>query len=159
MKRNTLFGGAALLLAGAAIGGGAMISRTAIADDAPAVETDAVTIGMVGTDGTGFQCTFTGTDAQTLIPPPPPIEASGGSVSGAAIRGTGVIDAADGPLPVLDASGGVLTVGVAAGSGEVVVSGVDSDGAAIAAPEIREGTAEECEQLRSTSVMEPTVEG
>ena len=69
MKRNTLFGGLALMAAGGVIGAGAMISSNAMADTAGAAPTDQLTMISIGDDGEAVQCTFEGADLDGLLPP------------------------------------------------------------------------------------------
>lgn len=133
MKRNSLFGAAAIFVAGAAIGGGAIVSQQAMATDTPEAATDSVTIGMVSSDGDAVQCTFTGADAADLMPIEIPAPEGGtpaidgqtgmGSISGAAVAG-------DGALPEFDGTAGKpVEIAVPAGSESVSGVAVSGDGA------------------------------
>jgi hypothetical protein len=145
MKHNSLFAVAAALVAGAAIGGGAIVSQQAMATRTPAKATDSVTIGMLGADGTAVQCTFTGADAQDLIPAGAPTDSTplvapeGGSGIITQVTGAAV------PPPELDSSNGVVTASVDAATGAMEVVGAGEWTA-------REGTPEECADLRAAMV-------
>jgi len=169
MKRNSLFGAAAIFVAGAAIGGGAIVSQQAMATDTPEAATDSVTIGMVSSDGDAVQCTFTGADAADLMPVDVPgvpsavevgdLTVAGGS-GGPAVMGptavaqsgggsiSGLGEVSDDLLPVLDGASGVATIEVDAASGGIALP-------AGGALQSREGTAEECEALRAEFVNGP----
>jgi hypothetical protein len=115
MKRNTLFGGLALLLAGGVIGAGAMVSSSAMADtpgaDAP---TNQLTMVKMDQGGEAIRCSFTGTDVAAMLPVAPSGAPDGGSgvhtiVTGSAIASGpnvvvsgGAVLPADGSVPVLD---------------------------------------------------------
>lgn len=158
MKRNSLFGAAAMFVAGAAIGGGAIVSQQAMATDKPATATDSVTIGMVSTDGDHVQCTFTGAEAAGLIPTevsaadqlPVEVQAGGEQVFGDAVTGQisgfGVVTTDS--LPELDGSGEVATFGVDAATGVMTLSGSGES-------QPRQGTPEECAALRDGFLFGP----
>lgn len=146
MKRNSLFGAAALFVAGAAIGGGAMVSQRAMASETPPVEADSVIFGSIGADGSSVQCTFTGAEAQSLMPSAAPSvdpsSATGESIVGYAVAEGGYVAETDGTLPPLP--DGSVTFAVGAMTGEIVASAVDGSGSPIEMAAPREGTPEEC---------------
>lgn len=176
MKRNTLFGAAALLVAGAAIGAGSVVSQNAMASDGQAEPANALTMVNIGADGTAVQCNFTGADAESLLPSLPPgiptDDAAKAAANGVVI-GIGQIAPAQGDLPQIQVGGpadvvtsvvtgsidpgvfpanGVVTIEASTADGKVTVSGVNADGTPIAAPETREGTAEECAAMRADAI-------
>ena len=168
MKRNTLFGAAALLMAGAAIGGGAVITQNAMADDGQPPVADALTMVNIAADGTALQCTFTGDDIDGLVPVGIPtddatkIAANAGVIQMATTEGslpeiqmgsgvqvvTGSITS--GAVP----ASGVVTVEATPGGGPIEISATDVDGNLVAAPEAREGTAEECAAMRAGALAD-----
>ncbi len=188
MKRNTLFGAAGLLVAGAAIGAGAVVSQNAMASDGQVETANALTMINIGEDGTAVQCTFTGADAEALMPTLPPgiptDDAAKAEANGQMVVGVANITPVEGPLPEIDASSGVIvgavpvgdvpagslpagavpvgavqasgviTVGASTADGKVTISGVGADGAPIAAPEVREGTAEECAAMHTQTLAD-----
>lgn len=180
MKRNTVFGAAGLLVAGAAIGAGAIVSQNAMADDGGSAIANTVTMINIDDDGTAVQCTFTGADAEGIVPAGIPTD---DAAKAGVIMGSAQISATDGSLPVIEVSGGavaveegviaglvpvgsfppgdlvaqgsgVITVGASTASGEVTISGVAPDGSPIAGPETREGTAEECAAMHDQAVAD-----
>lgn len=158
MKRNSLFGAVAMFVAGAAIGGGAIVSQQAMATNTPATATDSVTIGMVSADGDHVQCTFTGADAAGLIPTEVPaadelpieVQAGGEQVFGDAVTGQisgfGVVTTDS--LPELDGSGDMAAFGVDTATGVMTISGAGE-------PQPRQGTPEECASLRDGFLSGP----
>lgn len=180
MKRNTLFGAAALLVAGAAIGAGSVVSRNAMASDGQAEPANALTMVNIGADGTAVQCNFTGADAESLLPSLPPgiptddaAKAAAKAAANGVVIGIGQIAPAQGDLPQIQVGGpadvvtsvvtgsidpgvfpanGVVTIEASTADGKVTVSGVNADGTPIAAPETREGTAEECAAMRADAI-------
>lgn len=172
MKRNTLFGAAGLLVAGAAIGAGAVVSQNAMASDGQMETADALTMINISDDGTALQCTFTGADIEGLVPAGIPTD---DVIKGQMVVGVGGIVPADGTVPMIDVDGativggsdiitgsiaegavpvdGVITVG-AGMSGELTISGTDANGDPIVGPETREGTAEECAAMRDQALAD-----
>ena len=163
MKRNTLFGAAAMLMAGAAIGAGAVITQNAMADDGN-LPADTLTMVNIGSDGSAISCTFTGDDIVGLVPVGIPTDdvakeaaiAASGEVSGAiAITGTAEVA---GELPVIDTAGapaiplpegsaeGVVTVQVGAEGGPVNINGSVGD--------VRDGTPDECQAMHDQAVAD-----
>jgi hypothetical protein len=176
MKRNTIFGAAALLVAGAAIGAGSVVSQNAMADDGLAEPASALTMINIGADGTAVQCNFTGAEAEALLPTLPPgiptDDAAKAAANGVVI-GIGQIAPAQGDLPQIQVGGpagvvtsvvtgsidpgalpanGVITVEAKTATGGIEISGTNADGTPIAAPETREGTAEECAAMRAAAI-------
>ena len=165
MKRNTLFGAAGLLVAGAAIGAGAVVSQNAMASDGQVETADELTMINISDDGTALQCTFTGADIEGLVPEGIPTD---DALKGATVVGIGEIVPVEGDLPEIDISGviagslpadavqasGVITVGASSADGKVTITGVGTDGAPIAGPETREGTAEECSAMRHQALAD-----
>lgn len=159
MKRNTLFGGLALLGAGGVIGAGAMISASAMADDTGTPQADEITIVQVTTDGEAVQCTFAGADVEGLLPdllgvtPEQVLPVDREFTT----SGSGVIEVATGDLPggVLVATGAVTvsaegTVGDVGDVGDL--PSLDSllvDMQVVSVDDAREGTAEECAAMRA----------
>ena len=158
MKRNTLFGGFSLLVAGAAIGAGAVASGSAMAGDGtpPADEgTIEVVTASVGADGTtdAFSCSIDGVDlgvasvewaeAEML-----PITANGD---------VQIVDAGEGVFEVSGATGVVgiseLPDGVPADALPVELSYIDASGMnvvnVVSVEDVREGTEEECATVRA----------
>ena len=172
MKRNTLFGAAGLLVAGAAIGAGAIVSQNAMADDGQVETADALTMININDDGTALQCTFTGADIEGLVPEGIP---TNDVIDGQMVVGVAGIVPAEGELPVIEVAAGteigngvimgslpadalqasgVITVGASTSDGKVTISGVGADGTPIAGPETREGTAEECAAMRDQALAD-----
>lgn len=91
-KRNFYFGGFSLLVAGAAIAGGAAVSSSAMADGgAPADDLNTVSVISMSTDGEAIECTYDGLDFPSFV-------VGDGSGDGViAVTGTATID---GSLPV-----------------------------------------------------------
>jgi hypothetical protein len=159
MKRNTMFGGLALLAAGAAIGAGAMVSGNAMASTGDPAPTDQLTMVSVGPDGDALQCTFEGADVEGLLPDLP----AGVPMVGNVVVGSGEIMSADGSLPELVLSGsGELPEGAPEGAVTAVAGAVPvgADGQPVPpAPaqvvnvdDAREGSAEECAALHDQAV-------
>jgi len=133
MKLKLLFGAVATLMTGAAIGGGVMISHQAMATSAPSEATESVTIGLLGKDGIGIQCKFSGEDAQKLLQEPATADdataipvgsiGAGNSISGVAVA------------PSQDAARSGVDVAIQASTVEATMVG---------APTLRNGTPEEC---------------
>ncbi len=121
MQRNKVFAGLSLAVAGAAIGAGALVSSSAMADDAPAPAAGKVEVVTVGADGKEpIHCSFDDLELPTLVMTGPS-DITGGPVAVA----VGV--SVDGSLPagVPADGGGTLTVS-AGGSSDapnVVISG------------------------------------
>lgn len=160
MKRNTIFGAAALLVAGAAIGAGSVVSQNAMAATGEPAETSQLTMVSIGEDGTAIECTFEGSEAAGLIPEPPagfPID--GTTIEGNMVIGMGEILPADGTLPELQLPEGVLPTDGQVVSGAVTVAAA-VDGAEMTingAPlETREGTAEECAAMHDGAIQVAT---
>lgn len=179
MKRNTLFGAAGLLVAGAAIGAGAIVSQNAMASDGQVETANALTMINISDDGTAVQCTFTGADAEGLVPEGIPTD---DALKAQMVMGVANIVPADGSLPVIDVDGGtvvgstgiisgefvtsgslpvgaveasgVITVGASTSDGKVEITGVGPDGAPIAGSDAREGTAEECAAMRDQALAD-----
>lgn len=180
MKRNTLFGAAGLLAAGAAIGAGAIVSQNAMADDGGSAIANTVTMINIDEDGTAVQCTFTGADAEGILPAGIPTD---DAAKAEVVMGSAQIAATDGSLPMIEVSGGavavdegviaglipvgsfppgdlvaqgsgVITVGASTANGEVTISGISPSGDPIAGPETREGTAEECAAMHDQAVAD-----
>jgi hypothetical protein len=134
MKRNTLFGGLALLLAGGVIGAGAMVSSNAMADtpgaDAP---TNQLTMVKVDEGGEAIRCSFTGTDVAAMLPDAPPGVPGGSDGAQTIVTGSGIAGGpnlvvsggamlpADGSAPVLVANG--LPAGAQVIHGSISVAG------------------------------------
>ncbi len=171
MKRNTLFGAAGLLVAGAAIGAGAIVSQNAMASDGQVETADALTMINISEDGTALQCTFTGADIEGLVPEGIPTD---DALKGQMVMGVANIVSAEGSLPEIDVDGGtvvgnagvivgsiapgalpadgVITVEASTATGGIQISGTNADGTPIAGPETREGTAEECAAMRAEAL-------
>jgi hypothetical protein len=169
MKRNTMFGGLALLAAGAAIGAGAMVSSNAIADTGEPAPTDQLTMVSAGPDGDAFQCSFEGADVEGLLPDLPAGSAAGVAVVGNVVVGSGEILPADGSLPELVLSGSSgLPEGAPVPEGGITVLATAVPLGAEGQPTLpmpagapvqmlsvddaREGTAEECNTLHDQAV-------
>jgi len=161
MKRNTIFGAAALLVAGAAIGAGSVVSQNAMAASGGPAETNQLTMVSIGEDGSAIECTFEGADAEGLIPEPPAgVAVDAQPVVGNVVVGMGQLVPTDGSLPELPLPpAGELPAGQVP-DGQVI-SGVVSIGAGVDGSEImvdatpletREGTAEECAALHDEAV-------
>lgn len=67
MKKNSIFAATSLLLAGAVVGAGAMISGSAMADSGRSPETAEVTIGVASANGDVVECALTGAEAQEFL--------------------------------------------------------------------------------------------
>lgn len=172
MKRNTRFGAAGLLVAGAAIGAGAIVSQNAMADDGASLTADTVTMINVDAEGNAVQCTFTGADAEGLVfsavPTDDAIKAQviTGSAQVVEIDGTlPEIQVDDGllvgsPIPVGDVPlAGVITVSATGGftgeaDGQFVVSDVAPAEGFLSAGEAREGTADECAAMHDQTLAD-----
>lgn len=164
MKRNTMFGGLALLAAGAAIGAGAMVSSNAMAATGEPAPTEQLTMVSVGPDGDAFRCTFEGADVDGLLPDLPAGAPAGVPVVGSVVVGSGEIMPADGRLPELVLSGSgelpegapvpgegvtVLATAVPLGSEDqpVLPAPAGAPVQMLSVDDAREGTAEECAAL------------
>lgn len=67
-KRNLYFGGFSLVIAGAAIAGGAAVSSSAMADSGtPTDELNTVQVVSVSADGEAIECTFDGIDFPSFL--------------------------------------------------------------------------------------------
>ncbi len=163
MKRHSMFGGLALLAAGAAIGAGAMVTSNAMAATDDPAPTDRLTMVSIGPDSDPFRCTFEGADVDGLLPDLP----AGAPVGGNVVIGSGEIMPADGSLPELVVSGssqapeGVPDGGVTVVAGAVPASAdgptvlpvpVDAPLQMLSIDDAREGTAEECVALHDQAV-------
>lgn len=67
MKKNSVFAATSLLLAGAVVGAGAMISGVAMADSGRSPETAEVTVGLASTSGDVVECALAGAEAQEFL--------------------------------------------------------------------------------------------
>lgn len=67
MKKNSVFAATSLLLAGAVVGAGAMISGVAMADSGRSPETAEVTVGVASTSGDVVECALAGAEAQEFL--------------------------------------------------------------------------------------------
>ncbi len=170
MKRNTLFGGFSLLVAGAAIGAGAVASGSAMAeDDAPVVDEGTVEVITASADSEGegdaFACTLEGVALDDVFSVSTPVDGemvvTGSAVPVGAVEvGSGVISVGEGGvveitegslppgvelLPLDPANlpeGGTFTV-----SGAVPVGDI-TDFQVLDPAQVREGTEEECAGVR-----------
>lgn len=152
MKRNTLFGGFALLVAGAAIGGGAAVTSNAMAasgGDAP--PTAEVTIVSIGADGDAVKCTYTGDEATAMMPQ----ELPAGSMTPIEV---GEIAGTDGAITVsasVDADGSTQVVDVGGGDGVTAAAPLPADIAGsmqvVGLDDARQGTPEECEAMKNAA--------
>ncbi|HAP76025.1 MAG TPA: hypothetical protein DCR14_08090 [Acidimicrobiaceae bacterium] len=159
MKRNTLFGGFSLLVAGAAIGAGAVASGNAMAgSDAPPSDEGTVEVitGVASIDGSSdaFSCTFENVELADIfevseLPMPADIDAIDG-IDG--IDGGGVAVAV-GVDEVFEVSLDSLPEGVEMGETGYVGVPIEIDADSLPVIEgvemidpadVREGTAEEC---------------
>ena len=136
MKRKAFFGITATLVACTAIGAGVIATQNAMASGRGGEAVDSVTIGALGRGGIGYQCVFSGAEAQTMLQNPAGsggrVQVSVGSIaSGESVTGSAVAPAGD---PV---SSGVA---VPPPTGEPTV---------IDTATLRNGTAEECAALQS----------
>ena len=163
MKRNTIFGVAALLVAGAAIGAGSVVSSNAMAETGSPAPTSQLKMVTFGTDGKPLECTFSGADAEGLLPAMPAgVPADATPVEGDVVVGQAQLIPADGNLPVPPAglvptgSGTIIATGTA-----TAVAGVpgdlpqlSSDGPVqiISGGDARPGTADECKALHDQAV-------
>jgi hypothetical protein len=148
MNRNNVFGGLALLAAGAAIGAGAMISSAAMADTGgSAPPTDQVTIVSIGTDGKAVKCTFEGATADDLLP-----QLSAGTPAAGDVR----VESFEVPA---DARDSVNVVGVAVAGPSAAGEPSDSVGVPVQVvntDDAREGTAQECAAMRDQAEVMAT---
>lgn len=138
MKLKLLFGTAATLMAGAAIGGGVMISHQAMATSTPSKATESVTIGLLGKDGVGIQCKFSGADAQKLLQEPATADGATAIPVGSIGAGKSISGVAVAPSEDVASSG--VAIAVEASTGEATMVG---------APTLRDGTPEECAAAQS----------
>jgi hypothetical protein len=181
MKRNTLFGGLALLLAGGVIGAGAMVSSNAMADTSGAEPpTNQLTMVKVGDAGEAIRCTFTGSDVAAMLPDLPAGVPGGAQtvVTGSGVAGGpnlvvsgGAVLPADGSAPVLDSKnlpagaqviqGSISVAGgvpgepgsVGSGEGQILTASPTGDlPVLISDADARDGTAEECAAMRAEAV-------
>lgn len=151
MKHTALFGGLSLLVAGAAVGAGAVASGNAMAgDDAPPADEGTVEVvtGWVDLNGEAgaFSCTFDGVDLDAVFSTAGTIDGLGtvdtAEGGGVVVGATGIVPAdADGAFEVIEGS---LPVGVV-GDAVVIDEAVEIDAAS--ATEVREGTPEECAEV------------
>lgn len=164
MQRNTLFGGLALMLAGGVIGAGAMISSNAMAATEGPPPANELTMINVGPDGEAVKCTFSGADVEGMLPVLPATAPAGVPAGGA----DGIIVSASGAgdVPIeIDPSN--PPEGVVVGSGTITIDGsmppgalpviassdaVPADAQIISADDAREGTPEECAEMRDGAV-------
>ncbi len=152
-----------MLMAGAAIGAGAVITQNAMADDGSSQPADTLTMVNIDADGNSIACTFTGEDVVGLVPAGIPTDNDAKAeavISGSGVIGsTGVITSASGDLPevsITDVAGslplgatqGVVTVQASANGTAGVVS---IDGAV---GEARDGTPEECQAMRDQAMAD-----
>lgn len=165
MKRNSLIGGLSLVVAGASIGSGALVSANAMAgDNTPPPEAGTAQVISVSSDGAEpIMCTFDD------LPLPAELEAlvGGEGVTGGVVAVSGVIAGSGGTGDEMLPAGGTITV-----TGEAVVGeGTITDASGepidltelmpgeglpdlpelpvISADEARQGTAEECAAIRA----------
>jgi hypothetical protein len=116
-KRNIYFGGFSLLVAGAAIAGGAAVSSNAMADGGtPADELNRVSVISMVEGGEAIECTFDGIDFPSFV-----VNGSMGDNGVIAVSGTATID---GPLPADMTMGEALP----AGEGQSFSVSVGTDG-------------------------------
>lgn len=115
-KRNFYFGGFSLLVAGAAIAGGAAVSSSAMADaGTPADELNTVHVISISEGGEAIECTFDGIDLPTFV------FDSGQGDGVIAVTGTATID---GSMPIDMVPAGALPVG----EGQSISVSVGADG-------------------------------
>lgn len=147
MQRNTIFGAAALLVAGAAIGAGSVVSQNAMADTGSPAKASEITMVNIGPDGKAVQCTFSGADAEGLLPAGVPADAH-------MVMGSAQITTVDGSLPELQLppdgqlpEGAQVVTGLAGsdtGPAGMVINGEPAD--------VHDGTAEECAAIHAQAV-------
>ena len=167
MKRNTIFGAAALLVAGAAIGAGSMVSSNAMAETGSPAATSQLKMVTFGTDGKPLECTFSGADAEGLLPAAPAgVPADATPVKGNVVVGQAQLIPADGNLPVPPAGlvptgSGTITVTATATATATAIAGVPGDlpqlsshdpVQIISGGDARAGTADECNALHDQAV-------
>ena len=123
-KRNIYFGGFSMLVAGAAIAGGAAVSSSAMADGGTsAEELNTVQVVSVSSDGEAIECTFDGIDFPSFV-----MTAPGESEGVIAVSGAVTIDdtsTVDGTLPTEELPAGAVPL-----DGDVFTVTVGEDGAA-----------------------------
>jgi hypothetical protein len=182
MKRNTLFGGLALLLAGGVIGAGAMVSSNAMADtpgaDAP---TNQLTMVKVDEGGEAIRCTFSGADVAAMLPTPASAVPVGSDGAQTIVTGSGVAGGpnfvvsgdvpGDGTVTALDPKdlpagaqvirGSISVAGGVPGDAGTVGTGdgqiltplpVGELPVIISDADARDGTAEECAAMRDEAI-------
>ena len=124
-KRNIYFGGFSMLVAGAAIAGGAAVSSSAMADGGtPTDELNTVQVVSVSSDGEAIECTFDGFDFPSFVMTMP----ADGQDGVIAVSGAVTIDdtaTVDGTLPTEELPAGAVPL-----DGDVFTVTVGEDGVA-----------------------------
>ena len=170
MQRNTLFGGLALMLAGGVIGAGAMISSNAMAATEGPPPANELTMINVGPDGDAVKCTFSGADVEGMMPalpstapagiPADVVNGAGGGVFAVSAIATGdgapiEIDPNNPPEGIQISSGTITIDGSVPPGALPVIAGdaaVPADVQIFSADDAREGTPEECAEMRDGAV-------
>jgi hypothetical protein len=146
-KRNTVFGGLALVVAGAAVAGGAAVSSSAMADGgSPKDELNTVHMISITDDGEAIECTFENVDLPTFIDAP---AGNGGSV--VAVSGSGTIN---GSLPIGEPSA-VEGEAVIVTSTATALPGGGQGVVLLSADDARQGTPEECAAMNPMATPTP----
>lgn len=147
MKRNTLVAVTGLLVAAAAVGTGALVSRDAMASGVDPTGGDEMTLGMIVVDGTtAVECTFTGEDLRGLLPTAVPAAPSEeaviiGAVPEVAETGVDLPDVLPTDALAVPADGQMIT-------GAVPHRGYSAAPGGVA--DVRDGSPEECDAMRAT---------
>jgi hypothetical protein len=165
MKRNSLLGGLSLVVAGAAIGSGALVSANAMADDGTSPPEAASThvISMATDGGQPISCTFDD------LPLPSELDAlpAGEEASGAVVAVSGVITTPSGAGDGMPAPGEAITIGGEAVVGQGTITDLNGEPIdlttltpgegfpdlpalqVVSADDARQGTADECAAIRA----------
>ena len=180
-KRNFYFGGFSLLVAGAAIAGGAAVSSSAMADGgSPADDLSTVSWISVSDSGVAIECTLEGIDLGTFVGNSSVVDNGVIAVTGTAtIEGTVPVDmvpvealpagegqsfsvSVGGDGVVTDADGNVIESGQLVEAVELTPAQMEEMNAnmqVISADDVRQGTPEECAAWRTAPATPVNPEG
>ena len=152
-QRNSLFAGIALVVAGAAIGAGAIVSSNAMADNDTSDSANSVQVVSVASDGgEAISCTFDDIALPMLVDPAA-ADAAGSSTQAQGV--TGVVPVA-GQVVEGTVSGDASSTDPGSGVAVEVATDVLPPAAQlVSTAPAREGTPDECAAIRATFDIAP----